>query len=151
MTYSKLMALGLAAFVLVIPTAVPAAKPKPLPTVQTFDIAALLNDPKLAKELPQDVKFYFGDQPAKMVRVLGTGKGSKRTGMGKDVSMSCRKALASLMAALGDDVKAQGGNALVAVKSNLFNSPTSSDTQFRCALGEKKVSVALTGQIAVVE
>ncbi len=131
------------------PTAAPAAKP--LPTVQTFDIAEALADPKVAKELPDGVKFYFGDQPATVVKVIGPLKGSRRTGLGKAPEVNCRKVLASLMGALGRDVQAQGGNAFIGIKSNLFNIPTSSDIQFRCALGGKKVSVALTGQIAVVE
>ncbi|NBB14690.1 hypothetical protein GVN21_04850 [Caulobacter sp. SLTY] len=149
MKFAKITATTFAALALSMPTAAPAAKP--LPTVQTYDLADVLNDPSLAKELPAGVRFYFGDKPAKVVRTIGPVKGSKRTGLGKDPSVSCRKAMVNLMAALARDVQDQGGNALVAVRSNLFNAPTSSDTQFRCALGEKKVSVALTGQIAVVE
>jgi hypothetical protein len=149
MKFAKITALTLTALALSMPTVATASKP--LPTVQTYELADVLNDPKLAKELPGGVTFYFGDKPAKVVRTIGPLKGSKRTGMGNDPSVNCRKAMINLMAALGADVKAQGGNALVGVKSNLFNSPTTSDTQFRCALGQKKVSVALTGQIAVVE
>lgn len=131
------------------PTAAPAAKP--LPTVQTFDIAEALADPKLAKDLPAGVKFYFGNQPAAVVKVIGPLKGSRRTGLGKTPEQNCRKVLVSLMGALGRDVQARGGNAFIGIQSNLFNIPTSSDVQFRCALRGKKVSVALTGQIAVVE
>ncbi|HYE47251.1 MAG TPA: hypothetical protein VEA44_15920 [Caulobacter sp.] len=142
------IALACATLIAAAPTAAPAAKP--LPTVQTFDIAEVLSDPKLMEEAPKGVKFYFGDQKANVVKVIGPLKGSRRTGR-KSPPESCRKVMASLMGALGRDVQARGGNALVGIKSNLFNIPTSSDTQFQCALGEKKVSVALTGQIAVVE
>ena len=147
---NKLTAAVACATILAIsPTATSAAKP--LPTVQTFSIAEALADPTVAKALPKGVKFYFGDQPATVVKVIGPLKGSRRTGLGKVPEANCRKVLASLMGALARDVQAQGGNALIGVKSNLFNLPTSSDTHFRCALGDKKVSVALTGQIAVVE
>lgn len=141
------MATGL--IVATAPTAAPAAKP--LPTVQTFDIAEALADPKLAKDLPAGVKFYFGNQPAAVVKVIGPLKGSRRTGLGKSPEQNCRKVLVSLMGALGRDVQARGGNAFIGIQSNLFNIPISSDVQFRCALRGKKVSVALTGQIAVVE
>jgi hypothetical protein len=150
MTMKKLTtALACAILLGAAPTVAPAAKP--LPTVQTFDIAEALADPKLAKDLPAGVKFYFGNQPATVVKVIGPLKGSRRTGLGKSPEQNCRKVLVSLMGALGRDVQARGGNAFIGIQSNLFNIPTSSDVQFRCALSGKRVSVALTGQIAVVE
>lgn len=134
---------------LAVPTVAPAAKAPP-PT-QMFDISGVFNDPELTKLLPEGVKYYFGNQPVTVVKVIGPLKVTRRTTNGKGNLVSCRHAMTSALIGLGTNAKVQGGNAVVGIQSNLENIPSSSDTQFKCALGSMMVNVALIGEAAVVE
>lgn len=134
---------------LAVPTAAPAAKPPP--PVRMFDIDGVMKDPELTKLLPEGVKYYFGNQPAAVVKVIGPLKVTRRTTHGKGELVSCRWAMTSALIGLGTNAKVQGGNAVVGIQSNLQNIPSSSDTQFKCALGGMMVNVALIGNAAVVE
>jgi uncharacterized protein YbjQ (UPF0145 family) len=137
------------AALLALPTAATAAKKAP--PVQMFDIDGVLNDPELTKLLPEGVKYYFGNQPAAVVKVIGPLKVTRRTTNGKGNLVACRHAMTSALIGLGTNAKVQGGNAVVGIQSNLENIPSSSDTQFKCALGGMMVNVALVGNAAVVE
>ncbi len=143
----SVIAIMLAALV-AVPTAAPAAKPPP---VRMFDVDSVLQDPELTKLLPEGVKYYFGNQPAAVVKVIGPLKVSRRTTNGKGEVVSCRWAMTSALIGLGTNAKVQGGNAVVGIQSNLENIPSSSDTQFKCALGGMMVNVALIGNAAVIE
>ncbi|HYE47252.1 MAG TPA: hypothetical protein VEA44_15925 [Caulobacter sp.] len=137
------------AALLAVPTAAPAAKPPP--PVKMFDIYNVMNDPELTKLLPVGVKYYFGNQPAAVVKVIGPLKVTRRTTKGKGEVVACRWAMTSALIGLGRNAQVQGGNAVVGIQSNLENIPSSSDTQFKCAIGGMMVNVALIGQAAVVE
>jgi uncharacterized protein YbjQ (UPF0145 family) len=145
----KSVAAIMLAALLAVPTAASSAKAPP--PVQMMDIYNVMTDPELTKLLPEGVKYYFGNQPAAVVKVIGPLKVTRRTTKGKGEVVACRWAMTSALIGLGTNAKVQGGNAVVGIQSNLENIPSSSDTQFKCALGGMMVNVALIGNAAVVE
>lgn len=145
----KSIAAAMLAALLAVPTVATAAKEPP--PVKELDIYNVMNDPELTKLLPEGVKYYFGDQPAAVVKVIGPLKVTRRTTKGKGEIVACRWAMTSALIGLGRNAQVQGGNAVVGIQSNLENIQTSSATQFKCAIGGMMVNVALTGNAAVVE
>ncbi len=117
-----------------------------------FPIADVLNNPEFKDKLPSGVRFYFGKETARMGKGLGeTNTNKKTSSFKKSDKTACRWAMTSALIGLGTNAKVQGGNAVVGIQSNLQNIPSSSDTQFKCALGGMMVNVALIGNAAVVE
>lgn len=105
----------------------------------------------VADKIPKDIKFYFGDQPVTVKQVLGPVKSSRKTSNGKGVEVSCPWALTSVLIALAEEARLQGGNAVVGIKSNFGDVESTSNSTYRCGKGSMMVGVALKGDIAVVE
>jgi hypothetical protein len=120
--------------------------------ILTLSLQDLAAHPDYAAKVPTDIKFFYGNQPAKAVKVLGpvsvTRKSAKKY---SDRPGSCRWAMFSALIGLAEEARLQGGNAVINIKSNFANVETSSETDFRCGVGNMMVGVALKGEIAVVE
>ena len=114
-------------------------------------LESAFHHPLVADKIPKDIKFYFGDQPVTVKQVLGPVKSSRKTSNGKGVEVSCPWALTSVLIALAEEARLQGGNAVIGIKSNFGDVETTSNTTYRCGKGSMMVGVALKGEIAVVE
>lgn len=114
-------------------------------------IESAFQHPLVVDKIPKDIKFYFGDQPANVKKVLGPVKSSRKTSNGKGVEVSCPWAMTSVLIALAEEARLQGGNAVVGIKSNFGDVETTSNTTFKCGKGAMMVGVAFKGDIAVVE
>lgn len=118
----------------------------------TLSLQGLAAHPDYSTKVPTDIKFFYGAQPAKVVKTLGpvavTRKSAKKH---SDRTGSCHWAMFSALIGLAEEARLQGGNAVVNIKSNFANVETSSETDFKCGIGNLMVGVALTGEVAVVE
>lgn len=127
-----------------------AAAGKPTDRQISYPISAVFENPELRDKLPTDVKFFFADQPAAVSRTIGPVKTSRHTGNGHGAPRSCQQAMASALISLAGAARDQGGNAVVNIQSNWADVPSSSRDSYRCAIGGFSVSVALKGDVAVV-
>ena len=126
-----------------------------IPRGDTYPVSDILGDRKLAGRLPADIRFYFGDQPARVVSNLGDvstlRKSGPKTSRKKPDPKGCARAMASAMIALGEQARAKGGNAVVGITTLYKGEVTASATTYRCERGMQMVSVQMVGQAAIVE
>ena len=120
--------------------------------ILTLSLDDLKAHPEFPAKVPTDIKFFYGDQAAKVSKVIGpvavTRKSSKKY---SNPSGSCQWAMFSALIGLAEEARLQGGNAVINIKSNFANVETSSETHFKCGVGNLMVGVALKGEIVVVE
>jgi hypothetical protein len=116
-------------------------------------ISAVMDNPKLRAQLPEGVTYYFGDQPAKVVKVLGPLHSNRRTSNLKGPHVACPWAMLGSLISLGEAAKAQGGNAVVGIQSNIGQVPHASTVTYDCLLSNSKmlVNVAFVAEAAIVE
>lgn len=114
-----------------------------------FPIDHAMQNTEVANAIQNNVSLYWGQQDTPpIVMKLGTYKSSKRTnGFGKDKQDACEWALASAIIALQDRAMQLGGNAIINIRSNIKNNPSSSTTNFQCLVGTLMVNSALVGDI----
>jgi uncharacterized protein YbjQ (UPF0145 family) len=154
-TYSKLAAVTAVCLAIsVAPAAAPAAEPAGKGDVLVYALKRALADPKVAAKLAPEVKLYFADQPATVVRQIGPTE-SKRVGVRParrtPIGEACARVAGNALIALSQDAKAKGGNAVVGIRSNYQDKAPANPQQFECALGAQMIAVHLTGTIAIVE
>lgn len=103
--------------------------------------------------LGDQVKFFFGNaSPGNVVQNFGEFRTNKKTnGVGKSDKQACQWVFLSAMLSLRDRALAEGGNAVMNIKSNYKNNLTVSDTTFRCGSGALMSGVALVGTVVTVE
>ncbi len=147
---SKLAVIALA---LTVSLALPALAA--IPRGDLYPISDVLGNKVLAPRLTPGVRFYFADQPARLVTDLGEVSTVRRSGpkasRKKPDAKGCARAMASAMIALDEQVKAKGGNAVVGITTLYREEVTASATSYRCERGMQLVSVQMFGQAAVVE
>ena len=100
--------------------------------------------------IADDVKLYFGGQkhPAIERVILGSvGTNKKTNAFNKSDEEACRWAFLSAILALQARARAEGGDAVVEIKSNYRNVPFASDTEYECGAGALMAGVAFTGKI----
>jgi hypothetical protein len=119
--------------------------------VVDLPIAPALADTNLISILPAGVKYYFADQRAGAEKELGEITSHRKSpAMYIGPVKSCHRAFISALVVLGEAAKAQGGNAVVGIRSSYGGKELVSVDQFRCGVGMRLVGVGLTGKAAVV-
>ena len=114
-----------------------------LPIDEAFDSADYEN------KLGDEVKFYFGAQqhPAVEKRIAEYTTNKKTNNFHKVDKESCEWALLSALITFKERAQAEGGNAVVNIRSFYKKNEVSSDTEFECHAGKLMAGVALKGEV----
>lgn len=117
--------------------------------VQSFSIENALNAEAAQSKLSGNVKLAFGNQSiGKVQRRIGEFRSNKKTNaFGKSDEQACNWAFLSALLSLHDRAIAEGGNAVINIRSNYKNNTTSSATTFDCGAGNVIAGVALIGVV----
>ena len=101
------------------------------------------------QKLGTDVKFYFGKgHRGKVVKTYGTWPTLKKTNaFNKTDEYACQWALLSALLTLKKRAKAEGGNAVINIRTNNDQIERSSSVNFECEVGNVIASVALLGTV----
>jgi uncharacterized protein YbjQ (UPF0145 family) len=96
-----------------------------------------------------DIPFYMaGESHPEVQSKIGEWPTNRRTNaFGKAKADACNRVFISAIRALQARAQAEGGNAVVGVRSNTKNQNLESATQFRCAAGAVVANVALMGTV----
>ena len=105
------------------------------------------------KKLGNDIKFYFGDaRHGRVVKQYGEWPTQKKTNaFNKSDEFACQWALLSALLSLKKRAKAEGGNAVINIKSNNDHNQRSSSLTFECEVGNIIASVALLGTVVTLK
>ena len=108
-----------------------------------------MTTPDAEKALDADVKFFFGEQEhPEIERQLGTYTSNKKTNaFGKSDQKACKWAFLSAMISLQERAVAEGGNAVVNIRSFYKKHDFSSATEFECGAGAMVAGVTLVGEV----
>ena len=100
-------------------------------------------------KLDVGVRFFFGDQKhAEIVTRIGTYTANKKTNaFNKSDQEACKWAFLSAMISLQDRASAEGGNAVVNIRSFYKKRDFTSATEFECGAGAMVAGVALVGDV----
>ena len=100
-------------------------------------------------KLDVGVRFFFGDQKhAEIVTRIGTYTANKKTNaFNKSDQEACKWAFLSAMISLQDRAIAEGGNAVVNIRSFYKKRDFTSATEFECGAGAMVAGVALVGDV----
>ena len=109
-------------------------------------------DSKYAKTL-LDVPFYMaGQKHPKVLKTIGEWPTNQRTNaFNKSDEDACNLVFLSAIIALQKRAQAEGGNAVIDIKSTTKHNDLSSPTDFRCVAGAMIANVALTGKVVKLE
>jgi uncharacterized protein YbjQ (UPF0145 family) len=96
-----------------------------------------------------DVPFYMaGQSHPSVARSYGVSKSNRRTNaFGKSDEQACEVAFLSAIIALQQRARAQGGNAVIDIRSVTKGNELSSSSKYRCAVGFAIANVALEGRV----
>lgn len=96
-----------------------------------------------------DIPFFMaGEKHAAVASKVGEWPTNQRTNaFGKAKSDACNRVFISAILVLQKRAQAEGGNAIIDVRSNTKNQVFESATQFRCAAGGVVANVALKGTV----
>jgi hypothetical protein len=96
-----------------------------------------------------EVKFYFGDQSHPEPRRFIGNYSSRRTtnAFGKSDQAACQWAFLSGIKTFYERALAEGGNAVINIRSVTTGAPVSSSTEFVCRAGNVVAKVYLTGDV----
>lgn len=100
-------------------------------------------------KLGNDVRFYFGKQShAKVIKRIGKWPTQKKTNaFNKTDEFACQWALLSGLLSLKKRALAEGGNAVINIKTNNDHRELSDSKTFECEVGNIVASVALIGEV----
>jgi uncharacterized protein YbjQ (UPF0145 family) len=114
-----------------------------------FDIRAALDSAEGRDRFDDTVEFYWGDQPYPAPRQTFDIHSSLRKTFAPTRTdlQACQRSFIEALAALRDQAKAAGGNAVVGIKSVYKNREFRSETQFECRAGWVVTGVMLEGQV----
>lgn len=114
-----------------------------LPIDEAFDSADYEN------KLGDEIKFYFGAQqhPAVEKRIGEYTTSKKTNNFHKVDKESCEWALLSALITFKERAQAEGGNAVVNIRSYYKKNEVSSETEFECHAGKLMAGVALKGEV----
>ena len=95
------------------------------------------------------VRFFFADQShPEVVRRIGTYTANKKTNaFNKSDQEACKWAFLSAMVSLQKRALAEGGNAVVNIRSSYKKREFASATEFECGAGAMVAGVALVGDV----
>jgi len=102
--------------------------------------------------LTGEVQFFFGDQEHPEIESqIGTYTSNKKTNaFGKSDREACKWAFLSAMISLQQRAIAEGGNAVVNIRSNYRRNAFSSATEFECGAGAIMAGVTMVGDVVVL-
>lgn len=118
-------------------------------TAHMFPVSEAFDSPDYSEKLGTDVKFYFGEQAhpgvAKSFGEYTTNKKTKA--FRKSDKVACEWALLSALITFKERALAEGGNAVINIRSFYKKNEVSSDTEFECHAGAIMAGVALKGEV----
>jgi hypothetical protein len=120
-------------------------------SVETYSIDSALktDDGKVSA----DIALYFAGQahPAVLKRLGEAATNKKTNSFGRSDELACQHVFLSAVLALQARAKAEGGNAVINIKSNYKDQLTESATQFTCGAGALIAGVALKGDVVTLK
>lgn len=152
MKFARVSTLAALAFVAVAMTSTPAdaqRRHRANDTPANFSIEQAQAQADYATSI-EGVRFYFGNQghPGVQQRLQRDATVSQRaSSRHKSPEESCGRAFLNALVSLRDSALAQGGNAVVNVRSNWNHVEFSSRTEYQCVRGRMMSGVALKGDI----
>lgn len=121
-------------------------------TKHHFSIADALASPAYEGKLNSAIKLYFGDQtyPAPTSKQGEYVSNKKTNAFGKSDLKACEWVLLSALISLQERAVAEGGNAVVNIRSYYKKNEFSSATQYECHAGAIMAGVALIGDVVTL-
>ena len=118
-----------------------------------YSLEEAFNTADFQDRLDQGIQFFFGEQPHPAVaRELGEFVTNKKTNaFNKSDHQACEWVFLAAMISLQDRAKAEGGNAVVNIRSYYKKREVSSETEFECTAGRAVAGVALIGEVVGLE
>jgi len=122
-------------------------------TVQSFSVEEVLNSADGKAKLGDSIKYAFGATSlGPVAKNFGEFRTNKKTNaFGKSDEKACKWVFLSAMIMLRDRAIAEGGNAVINIRSNYKNNVTSSETTFQCGAGAIMAGVALIGDVVTLD
>ncbi len=122
-------------------------------TISDYSIVETMELEQTKAGLGDTVSFYFGNQPHKEVsQTFGEISANKKTNaFNKSDKEACQWVFLSAMIALRDRALAEGGNAVINIRSNYRDNLTSSEATYKCGAGAVMAGVALVGTVVKIE
>ena len=108
-----------------------------------------LNTPAAKEKLDPSIRLYFGEQKhPKVGKDFGEWKTNKKTNaFNKSDKEACEWVFLSAVLELQERAQAEGGNAVINIKSNYKSAERSSETEYMCGAGALMAGVALKGKV----
>ena len=112
-----------------------------------------MNSADFKAKLDKNVRFAFGETSlGSVARNHGEFRTNKKTNaFGKSDEKACNWAFLSAIVSLRDRALAEGGNAVINIRSNYKNNTTSSETEYQCGAGNVVAGVALIGDVVTLK
>ncbi len=100
-------------------------------------------------KLDDDIQFFFGDQsyPEPLKRLGEYVSNKKTNAFGKSDEEACQWVLLSALISLQERAMAEGGNAVVNIRSYYKKNEYTSETDYECHAGAFVAGVALKGEV----
>ncbi len=118
-------------------------------THHMFSIDEAMNTVDAKGKLDPSIKLYFGNQKhPRIEKELGKwGTNKKTNAFGKEDKVACEWAFLSALLELQERAKKEGGDAVVAIRSNYRGQEKVSDTEYECGAGAIMAGVAFKGTV----
>ncbi|MFA5631134.1 MAG: excinuclease ATPase subunit [Porticoccaceae bacterium] len=118
-------------------------------TRHLLPLSEALSSADFKEKLDPDIRLYFGDAPhPQPEKRLGEFVSNRKTNsVGKSDQEACRWVLLSALLSLQKRAAAEGGNAVVNIRSYYKKKTFSSDTEYECHAGAVVAGVALKGEV----
>ena len=118
-----------------------------------FSIQEALGSKEFQGRLNKEIKFYFGSKPNRKInKNLGDFIANKKTNaVFKTDRKACEWVFLSAMLSLQKRVLAEGGNAVINIRSFYKKKEMSSTTKFECHVGLLMAGVAIKGTVVDLE
>jgi hypothetical protein len=122
-------------------------------TKHFFSIQEALDSKAFEGRLNKEIKFYFGSKPDQRIsKNLGDFVTNKKTNAFlKDDRTACEWVFLSALLSLQKRVVAEGGNAVINIRSFYKKNEMSSETKFECHVGLLMAGVALKGTVVYLD
>jgi hypothetical protein len=119
----------------------------------SFSIQEALASEEYKGRLNKEIKFYFGTNPDQKIRKnLGNFVTNKKTNAFlKADRKACEWVFLSALLSLQKRVIAEGGNAVINIRSFYKNNEMSSETKFECHVGLLMAGVTLKGTVVYLD
>jgi hypothetical protein len=119
----------------------------------SFSIQEALASEEYKGRLNKEIKFYFGTKPDQKIRKnMGNFVTNKKTNAFlKADRKACEWVFLSALLSLQKRVIAEGGNAVINIRSFYKKNEMSSETKFECHVGLLMAGVALKGTVVYLD